>query len=370
VEGTCLNEPSAFAECNLYELHEVGGSWSARLVAVLSGEDGPDFSTGLPQLTARVSPDGKHLAFMSQRSLTGYDNRDANSAKRDEEVYEFNAETGRLICASCDPTGARPVGVEYKQLELEGGLVAGFKVWSSSTWLAANVPGWTQYGTSDALYQSRYLSDSGRLFFNSSDALSPQDVNGTEDVYEFEPPGIGTCTSVAASYSERSGGCVALISSGTSREESAFLDASEDGSSVFFLTLAKLAKQDFDRAADIYDARECTGASPCLSEPVEAAPPCVTEASCKAAPTPQPEIFGAPPSATFSGLGNIAPPAPVTKPKPKAKTPTRAQKLTKALEACRGRYRHAKKKRAACERQSRKLYAAKASRKTTGRSGS
>ena len=41
---------------------------------------------------------------------------------------------------------------------------------------------------------SRYLSNSGRLFFDSADALVPQDVNGKEDVYEYEPPGEGSCT--------------------------------------------------------------------------------------------------------------------------------------------------------------------------------
>jgi hypothetical protein len=37
-------------------------------------------------------------------------------------------------------------------------------------------------------------------------------------------------------------------------------------------------------------------------------PPCTTVNSCRAAPSPQPQIFGAPPSATFSGVGNLVPP--------------------------------------------------------------
>ena len=48
---------------------------------------------------------------MSERSLTGYDNRDANSGVPDEEVFLYDADTGRLVCASCNPTGARPVGL-------------------------------------------------------------------------------------------------------------------------------------------------------------------------------------------------------------------------------------------------------------------
>jgi DNA-binding beta-propeller fold protein YncE len=96
VQGSCGKAAAVIAQCNLYELAEAGGEWSIHLVAVLSGEDLPDFSPKLARLTARVSPDGQYLAFMSQRSLSGYDNRDAHSAKRDEEVYEFDAQSGRV----------------------------------------------------------------------------------------------------------------------------------------------------------------------------------------------------------------------------------------------------------------------------------
>ena len=98
--------------------------------------------------------------------------------------------------------------------------------------LAASIPGWTVPEESVSgyamTYQSRVLSDQGRVFFDSADALVPQDTNGREDVYEYEPQGVGSCA--------RAGGCVSLISSGTSSEESVFLDASETGNDVFFLT--------------------------------------------------------------------------------------------------------------------------------------
>jgi hypothetical protein len=170
------------------------------------------------------------------------------------------------------------------------------------------------------LNQPRYLSDGGRLFFDSSDALVPQDVNGNEDVYEYEPAGFTNtegkvqCTSASLHYSERSGGCVGLVSSGEATGESAFLDASETGGDVFFLTSGRLSSQDYDTALDVYDAHECTSTSPCLSAPAAVAPPCDTGDSCKAAPSPQPAIFGAPASATFNGTGNVAPSPPaVTK---------------------------------------------------------
>ena len=39
---------------------------------------------------------GEWLAFMSERSLTGYDNRDAASGEPDEEVYLYDAARERL----------------------------------------------------------------------------------------------------------------------------------------------------------------------------------------------------------------------------------------------------------------------------------
>jgi WD40-like Beta Propeller Repeat len=280
VQGTCTGQLSAEDSlCNLYVWH--GGAIG--LVAVLTGADHPDWETALAHMTARVSPNGRWLAFMSQRGLTGYDTRDAVSGKPDEEVYlysaEANAGSDHVACASCNPTGARPVGVEYGSGDT---IAGGDRVWDST--VAANVPAWTPYNAGAALYQSRYLSDSGRLFFNSSDALVSQDVNGTEDVYEYEPPGVGDCTSASVSFSSSSGGCVSLISPGTSSEESGFMDASATGGDVFFLTAAKLAAQDRDTALDIYDAHECMAGSPCFTPPSAQPPVCDTGDSCKAAP--------------------------------------------------------------------------------------
>jgi hypothetical protein len=296
--------------CNLYVSHE----GATRLIAELGPKDkyfwAVNLASGLQTQRARVSPDGRWLAFMSYEPLTGYDNRDAVSGGRDAEVYLYEAEAGRLTCASCDPTGARPTGV--------GGV-------------ASYVPGsdggnFVQYAGEK--YQPRYLSDSGRVFFDSLDALVPGDTDGVGDVYEYEPEGVPTggraCSRASTSATDvfeparsvqmqgatvRSGaGCVALISAGTSSDESTFLDASESGGDVFFLTTSKLAPQDSDDAYDVYDAHECTAASPCVAS-VTAPPPCSTEASCRPSPTPQPSLYGAPPSATFSGPGNVAPAA-------------------------------------------------------------
>jgi hypothetical protein len=345
---------------NLYEYHE----GAIRFVAGLGGEDYPDWSLSSSRgLTARVSPDGRWLTFMSDRDLTGYDTSDAISGFPDEEVYLYGADAGKLVCASCNPTGARPVGVEYGSINNK--LVGGNRVFKLNTWIASNVPGFTDYDLNAASYQSRYLSDGGRLFFNSHDALVPQDVNGTQDVYEYEPVGAGDCKVSKATFNQAIGGCVSLISSGESSEESAFLDASDTGGDVFFLTSAKLVPKDTDNALDVYDARECgSDGSRCLpAEPVSPSP-CDTSDSCKAAPSPQPAVFGSPASATFSGTGEAtspSKPATVT-----GRSAIKTQLLKRALKACQ---RRKDRRRRQCERQARAHYATKSLHRTSKTGG-
>lgn len=374
-EGDCAGESVSEGEtCDLYVAHVEPQKTSVSLVAVLSGADLHDWivysasRAELRQITSRVSPDGRYFAFMSERSLTGYDNRDAVSGVADEEVFVYDAVSKHLACASCDPTGARPHGVYDTQEAGEGlGLLVDRpQIWENR-WLAGSIPGWTGDQKIVALYQSRYLSDEGRLFFDSADSLVPQDTNGKEDVYEYEPEGKD-CGSGSVSANEAfekgggggPGGCVALISSGSSSTESAFLDASakarpggEEGEDVFFLTASKLVSQDVDPADDVYDAHVCSTQAPCTSAPVSS-PPCTTADSCRVAPAAQPTIFGAPSSATFSGAGNVL--SGSSGVVVKSKTPTRMQKLVTALKACRkDRVKH---KRVACEKQARKRYGA------------
>jgi DNA-binding beta-propeller fold protein YncE len=375
-QGTCERASEAFKQtCNLYVLHYDEGTktWAApKFIATLSGADRNSWGAGafqpLRTMTSGVSPNGRYLTFMSERSLTGYDNRDAGSGVPDEEVFLYDYATGRVVCASCNPTGARPAGI-HEGIAYEEHLVDYAQNWTNR-WFAASIPGWTTESLSGALYQSRYLSNSGRLFFDSSDALVPADVNGTEDVYEYEPAGEGSCQgtgrggSSSSVFSEATGGCVALISSGTSTEESAFMDASEGGGDVFFLTLSRLAAQDVDTSLDLYDAHECTASSPCAQAAPLAPPPCTTGDACKAAPTPQPAIYGAPSSETFSGAGNVVPTVPASS-GVTARSTTRAQKLTKALKAC---AKKPKRQRAKCEKQARRKYAARNSKSGAGQS--
>jgi hypothetical protein len=295
---------------------------------------------------------------MSDRPLTGYDNLDANSGIADEEVFLYEASgEGHLVCASCNPSGERPEGVEDTGVAGHGGEVLPEKSWLNR-WLAGSVPSWTADYLERSLYQSRYLSNSGRLFFDSPDHLVPAATSAMEKVFVYEPSGVGSCESGSGA------GCVGLVSSGDSEYEAEFLDASASGGDVFFLTADRLVPQDTDSAYDVYDAHECTSSSPC-PPPAGAVPPaCTTAESCRAAPAPQPEIFGAPPSQTFSGAGNLTPVTAAVSPKPvkkKTAAQVRAEKLTKALKACK---KQAKAKRKGCEAAARKRYGAKAKKKS------
>jgi DNA-binding beta-propeller fold protein YncE len=384
--GACTRKaqapPPPGTTCNLYLLHNDGSKWTTTFIARLSSEDAPVWHN--PNLTAlllidtaaRVSPNGGYLAFMSNRRLTGYDNTDVNEETgrhADEEVFLYSAETNEVKCVSCDPTGARPRGVADVSIAGEGaGLVADREeLWVTENnpgiahWLAGNIPGWTPLFINGAIRQSRYLSDQGRLFFNAASSIVPearghtrsetiekkQASVGVTKVYEFEQNGQGSCTDA--------GGCVALISEPASDRESAFMDASASGDDVFFLTASPLLPEDQDSAFDVYDARVC--GSSCLPTIPPPPPKCTETNTCRPGEFPAPS-FGPPASSNLSTPGNLTgttkpPPAP-----PSTPTLTRAQKLAKALKACRKKPHKTKaqrRRRAKCVAKARKAYGAR-----------
>jgi hypothetical protein len=326
--GNCNLARSGEA-CNLYVSH----NGDTHRIATLPQADATDWAHPVIERTARVSADGRHVVFMSQASLTGYDNNDASSGKPDDEVYEYSAPTGAeeeagasgsLVCVSCDPSGARPRG-------------------------SAGLPGGTPYTLSDADYQSRVMSSNGsRVFFDSNDALVPGDTNNQQDVYEWEAPGEGSCTTAASTYSVADEGCLALLSGGTADVPSSFVDASASGNDVFFITAQQLVPKDTDQSVDLYDARVGGGF------PVAPALAC-SGSGCQGLPG-APPTFATPASNTFAGVGNFRTQPPASAPKPPTAAQIRAAKLAKALKACR---KKRKKPRIACEKQARKRYGTK-----------
>ncbi len=259
----------------------------------------------------QTSPDGKWLSFESHESLTGYDNVEPNSGSA-RELFLYGAGSGShpptLVCASCNPSGEPPVA---------GGGVVQF-------------PG--GQGQFIGIFRSRrVLTDAGQVFFETGEALVPADTNGVLDVYEYE------------------GGHVYLISSGTSSFESNLEDVSESGDDVFFRSNQQLVPQDNQEGQIvIYDARVDGG----FAEP-SSPPLCTTADACRTPVAPQPSVYGAPASQTFSGVGNLAPP-------PSSSGKTTVKKVTK----CKKGVRHECKKKPKTKHKSARKAARRKSRRS------
>jgi sugar lactone lactonase YvrE len=190
----------------------------------------------------QVTPDGGRAAFVSTLPLTGHETAGFTA------IYRYDATSGGIACASCAPTG-------------EGA--------SGDSTLASN-------GLS--------LSDDGRVFFNSIDALTARDLNKRKDVYEF------------------ANGKTELISTGTSPYDSSLLGISADATDAFFFTRERLVDQDLNESlVRIYDARSGGGF---LTLPPSV--PCQASDECHGPGTKQ---APPPPIGTFKGsLGNEKPP--------------------------------------------------------------
>ncbi len=273
-----------------------------RFIAVLSGADAraqcsfciTPIASELVKHAASVSPDGLHAAFMSSAQLqAGFDNTDAQSGEPDAEVYLYDAGASvgarALLCASCNATGARPGGRELLYDHKQSGL-----------WAAAQLP-----LASTQIYAPRVLSaDGSRLFFESYEPLVLRDTNAKQDVYEWErSESTEECEEDGAElYVAADGGCLSLVSSGQSSQDSELIDTSADGSDAFFTTGSSLLPQD-PGLIDVYDARTEGG----FPAPAGIAPECEGAACQSPAEAPNDPT---PASSSFEGAGNVKEEAP------------------------------------------------------------
>ncbi len=284
----------------------------------------------------RVSRDGKTAAFTSKDpgalAQLGFNSLHAPGGRCLEEegegtsqcvevlVYDYDRD--KLVCASCSPTGRAESDAGFSAIpQLDG---------------AYEIPS----GLTERHYLANALSENGRyVFFDTADALVAGDTNGRRDVYEYD-------TSAGETH---------LISSGTCACDSAFVDASPDGSNVFFTTPQPLVRVDDDVANDLYDAR-ADGGIPAQN----VAPPAPCEGDDCQGPAKAAPVFSLPSSATFAGVGNAPAPKVVVAVKPRSSTDT--SKVRRALLACRKKWKRAPRKRAVCEANARKKQKAGKSR--------
>lgn len=267
-----------------------------------------------PTFTARAVKHGGLTAYVLQTNAVlsgGFNNSAAG-----RQIYRY-VPGEKLACVSCAPAG-------------------------------------TVQSSTQPLTWGRVVADEGaRIFFGTAEKLLASAKNGVEDVYEWEQVGTGSCHA-----EEHEGGCLHLISSGVSPDPSFLIDSSESGNDVLFATRDGLVKGDTDESYDVYDARVDGG----FPEP---APPAECLGSCRTPTAPPP--LAAPLTTVLGPSGNLTAPLEASPPpaKPKPKALTRAQKLAKALKACR---KKPKKKQAMCKRQASRKYGAKPKAKRTQRS--
>jgi len=293
--------PAIAGQPNLYVRH----AGTTTFIATLDANDIQNWRRP-SELTARISPSGEFFAFNSLARLTGFDNEDAVSGEPDQEIFLYDAGHDELSCVSCAPNGSRPTGPTRISGPVESTL-------NEAT------PGHLQ----------RNLSADGRVFFQTVNSLLPTDTNGLSDVYEYESHTLH------------------LISGGGLNAISYFTEASSSGDDVFFVTGYPLVANDTDGGISVFDARVGGG----FKMPSSATS--CAEAGCRPAASAPPNAAPTG-SATFSGPGNLNPPPSPRPPKKKSAAQIKAEKLAKALKAC--RTKHDRRKRRACEAQARKKH--------------
>jgi len=301
---------------NLYLAHAGAITFIATLDSTPSKQeaslatDEPDWKASM--LTARVTPDGTHLAFNSDRPLTGYDNVDVATGERDDEIFLYDAHDDTLACVSCSPTGAPSTA--YAKIPVPTKPVFG---------------GGGPFSAAGLL--QRNLTDDGRVFFSTAQRLLGAATNGQSNVYEYDA------------------GALHLISTGTSPDPSYFYEASANGGDVFLITSQALPSGASADEFRVYDAREGGGF------PVPAGGEACSEEGCRG-PAPLSTSFPAPATVNSLGSGNVPPAAAGVKGVKVAKTAAqlRRERLSRALELC--RKLHQKHKRSACEAKARHKY--------------
>jgi hypothetical protein len=242
--------------------------------------------TGVARI--QVSPEGSHMAFLTSSRVTGYDNAGFS------EMYTYDPSTGEVACASCLSGGAAP---------------------------ASNVTG---------SHNGLFMTDDGRVFFETTDAVVPSDTNEVADVYEFvnsRPRLISSGTAPGPNENT-------ISTWGPGGTRPGLVGVSADGTDVYFATYDVLVGQ--DRNGDsikMYDAR--TGGGFPFVPP---RPGCAAADECHGAGSaaPAPSLNGT--GASLGSSGNL---------QPKGKQKTRGsgkahQKKKKGRKA--GKKRHQERK--------------------------
>ncbi len=216
-----------FGQVNLYVYRhgEVLFVTKMNFTTLCSGSFAEVYCSEGPVARIQVTPDGQYTGFITPSKVTSYDN--AGKA----EMYRYSAETGRIICVSCLPSGQPPV---------------------SDT-----------YGSQNGLF----LLEDGRMGFSTSDALVPRDTDEIDDTYEYtEGRPYLISSGLAPAHNYQGGFDEGATTSG-------LVGMSANGVDLYFASYDHLVTQDHNgQEIKIYDARTNGGF------PAEVPPP-----NCQAA---------------------------------------------------------------------------------------
>jgi hypothetical protein len=162
-----------------------------------------------PIARMQVSPDDSHMAFLTASPVTPYDNAGHL------EMYTYDPATEKVACASCIPSGA---------------------------------PATSDAGASE---NGLFMTDDGRVFFTTDDALVHTDTNQAQDVYEFVD-GHAQLITQGTGDTRREGTNTILVQFNLS----GLIGVSANGTDVYFSTNQTLVPQDQNGLfLKFYDAR-------------------------------------------------------------------------------------------------------------------
>ena len=171
--------------------------------------------TDTPIARMQVTPSDSHMAFLTASPVTQYNNAGHL------EMYTYNPSTRTIVCVSCNPSG---------------------------TAATSNV---------EASKDGLFMTDDGRTFFSTEEALVHEDTNRGEDVYEYvngRPQLItpGTGESGTAEGTEEA----------DAQSSPGLIGVSANGTDVYFSTVDTLVPEDHNGLfIKFYDARADGGFS-------------------------------------------------------------------------------------------------------------
>lgn len=311
-----------------------------------------------------VTPNGDFLVFASERDLTP----DAASVARQQQLYEYDAQTGALVRVSIGEDGFNSNG----NVDPNASLAA-----DASARLGPG-PFYGRDSDAEEYWDTQSVSaDGSYVFFESAAGLTPQALNlkPTGVAYyrcSFELGGDVGCPEeeqdiqfrfYANNIYEYHNGHVYLISDGqdiahdtNSRGEGdptgsevQLLGTDESGDDVLFATTDQLVKQDIDTNVDYYDARIDGGF------PAPAVPQSCAGESCQGALSGAPTLLS--PGSEFQAGGN--PPL-----KGETGKPTAKSTQPKSTQQCKRGY---VKKQGKCVRSKAKKTKAKKAKKASNK---